>query len=966
MKYLQSISLSLLLSMFLGANANTSDGHYKTTKDVKLFKKNTENAHTGKNRLDESGQFTSNSFNFSSLASVNPEDGTLSFYVPFGKVIGNAFGPDFTLKVSYNPVAVKTGAIEKNKGIFGLGASWAFNLPYYNSANQMLTLSSGQSYQVDTSVGCGQVASLKYHKMNDIQVSWKCDSLSGHPEKVEYSNGNVVYFESDAADTIFFPSKECNRLGQCVYFHYNSDYSLSAVTDDNETNLYQLAWSLDSLTITRTSLPSQSIYTLDFDGSGGELSDIKFFDGNSSIAFGYCNSVECPFANSAKYLQTISMPTGLKLSYLYTKLQLPEAGEATVPAISEIDSVDSSAGTGETNITKYDYNLIDGHNYLGHGSGIPPSSGDDPLFKTKETYQYGTTVTYNPANGVDGLYYKKKYFYDKYHLLIQEVTDLEKVSGGDDIPLLTSKYCYSNQNGYCFSLDKPETADFNELQPTYTLPSKNITKINNYLSSSFAGSKEINITSQYNDAGDLKNKTDPMGITSHATYCQAGDIGCPDSSGFQQYIESKQVIPSGQKDLPSIETYTYENYGDDNVPMISSISNGYIADKKTNNWMKSTYDYFTDKSDLFSYLAMKSNNISLLSGTGMEKSAKIKNLDFNYSYVSKDNYYTKTSSWTPTDGDHELSNVISNSVNYNIFSGNVLSNTNATGVTTQYTYDDYGRPKTVEICDSSEKCYQQSTISYEIYDVNGENAKIVTTPTGFQVKKVYNGYGELISVWSRNSASASWVQILSVAYDAFNHISNTVKYNHPVDKAGNPSSELYKLKTKMDFDLLGRLIQKVSPSEVAEETVYDDVNNRSIVFSVSTAGKLTGITVSVKNDDGLDTDKYIFPNTIFSDLLSNIDSDVTAETPLANDGTLADKLRSKITEAIGDNKYIQHTSKIYDGYNRVISSTNSDGGVTSYTYNNAGYLTDVKLPNMHTIMYGYEPLLNRVSTVSIK
>ena len=248
-------------------------------------------------------------------------------------------------------------------------------------------------------------------------------------------------------------------------------------------------------------------------------------------------------------------------------------------------------------------------------------------------------------------------------------------------------------------------------------------------------------------------------------------------------------------------------------------------------------------------------------------------------------------------------------IQYNYTNGFLLSQTDANGNTTAYTYNNIGLPLITTDAANNQTTYE--------YDLSGNLLK-TTDAEGKSVSYTYDSNYNKTSSTDANG-NTTW----------YTYTGN-MKQNIVALPDGNTIEYVY--------DSEDRAIKVIDQNGKATTTEYDD------------AGRI----ISVQ-----DTDK----NSVYYeyDAVGNVLKETgktgakTAKTYDANGNVLT------VTDNNGN-----ITSYLYDSMNRVVKVTDALSGITTYTYNNAGDLLSSANALGYTVYYTYDAYGNKLTETDAK
>ena len=248
------------------------------------------------------------------------------------------------------------------------------------------------------------------------------------------------------------------------------------------------------------------------------------------------------------------------------------------------------------------------------------------------------------------------------------------------------------------------------------------------------------------------------------------------------------------------------------------------------------------------------------------------------------------------------------------------SETNALGNTLSYTYDGNGNRN------SATDANGHTTSS--TYDANG-NILQITDPSGHSTTHTYDSKNNLLSTTDALGRQATF------AYDAN---SNPV---HVTDALGNV--------TTFTYDQYGQVLQAQDANGHGTAHTFDSYGNP--VSTTDAAGNTATFTYDLVGRKGSATDARGKTSTLSYDALDRL---VSITDPLGHSATTSyDGVGNRIssTDAMGSTTYYA-----YDPLNNLANVTDTLGGTVSYTYNTVDNLVSMTDANGHTTQYTYDPV----------
>ena len=582
---------------------------------------------------------------------ADPQTGLYSFSYVFGSLISDAgFGPQCDLTVSFNALSALRVANGSPNNVTGLGSGWSFRLSSYSKNSQSITLTSGETYNVLFASHNGPWELS--HKVKDIRVEQKEAEIF-----VYHKNGAMEVLSIDDSTGNGSISRYVAPSGRYIAFNYSQKGGVNRLTEvyDRVATLATVSYSDDELLVTITLFPNadeQRIISLNIQ-SDGKLYKIELPE-SQAINLAYEDHGYSQGQTFLPLLKAISYPTGAmeEMEYL-DKLYLPDGAPIPyMPAITQhIKTVSSQQ---PAIVTKLSYETAENdqpsNNFWGYNSGVNWQDNMDNL------YDYPSTYYYTSATHVGDKYCA--YRYNKLHQLIESI----ETNGDDNYKKITRLTYFSDDSATLeaqdnrYELLKRQTTCF-EVSATEVSPDF----IKSY---------------DYDEWGNILTEEDVSGVrTVNTYYTLEGEEGCPAHPyALVGFIKSKTLHANDDTESKVVD-YTYKAISD-----VNANPNVYLVlARQYYKQYSRIYDYFAESSKIDTLSELKSE--TLVVGN--------KEMTTSYGYIFGLDDVFETTTVESHDG------LINNSsIRSSLWSGRLLSETNADKVTTQYTYDTSGRVKT--------------------------------------------------------------------------------------------------------------------------------------------------------------------------------------------------------------------------------------------------------------------------------
>ena len=933
----------------------------------------------------------SNAFNFKSLygSSISTRTGMVGFHFTLGHLIANkSFGPNISLILEYNQ--------NVSGDLYNLGAGWSFNLSHYNSQTQTISLASGGSFHI-SNIGSAGLKTLQYQKLDMLKV-YEGGAKDKYFLKVVYKDGHIEYLDAAGYLTMIQSAR-----GDVVTLTYNTSTGGHILTSMQDQ-------SGDKITLQR--------------GGGGYSVTSKDSAGNPTtsklwLSDNLLTKITLPVVNQAitfsyrKYgnknlISEVAYPTGSWDSFEYTMLKgasIQGHTAFTTYAVSQyISHPYQEASSSDIKVT-YQYNVVPGHNYLASNANVPYSSTKDLLFSAQQDYEYGTKV----FNGKS----TTTYLYNKFHLLM----DQSIVNNQGDI-LKNAEQCYAtNTLGGQVCGTQAVNTTIDALPAFYSLPVQTIASYYTLNAGSRAAGQTnsssrrmVTTSKSYDNQGNALSSTGPSGMKSISAY------GAANANGFVNAKESTTILPAdaGQAGAPASKRTTYQYLklkplyagpvADLSLPKTQTISyeakNGTWQDlrQKTNQYYTQTPKGLLKSAwSQSAYGLLKSTLISDMAPQHYGATQLLQSTAQNYHYkllttitINGKIYQAIQSNVQQAPNNKGLSDRLGADSTRTItqyvspYTNKTLMQVDPNGNKIAFLYDALGR-KVESIANVGTDIEAIKHYQYTIGSNN--NTTIITAPNGYQTKVSYDGLGRVTTKYVEHigsdgkAVSGQWDEISSIKYNRYGQKASTTSY----DTDGH--GKLISLTTYYEYDAQNRPTVTSYPNGSASVVVYDDANNRTITYALSSNGQVVegpspcrigdvyyGATirnfmVTDKNNAGKKIASYLIasnPNgkSATGMALYNVSLQsalVKHESFLASGLVLNPAwLPSWIQQVVNAKAYYSMSSSAYDGLGRLMTATGVDGYVTHYSYDHMGHLAKTTLPNGNTATTLYDMMGNKI------
>ncbi|CAM3964340.1 YD repeat-containing protein [Pseudomonas reidholzensis] len=492
----------------------------------------------------------SNAFNFMSFLQngVDPRTGQYTVAINLPELKANDLqGPAFKLALTYNPLNTQDSG-------FGLG--WNLQLSQYTPHNQVLSLSTGESFKVTGSrvTERGTELLMKEKKLDSFHV-YRLDDNEGPGSRfrVVHRSGQVEVLEvMGAADNrVALPVQVFGATGHSLSLSYqpfdNRFNRLASISDDSGE---LLSIERDNIMVKVHFNPGQ--------GEGGEA--LARFDMLLEGSERRVARIDLPTHDKASWrfkyekvrdhfcLVEVQTPTGASENLYYTDdgHAFPVgSGRTALPRVTQ----HLTRPNFDQPVVDVRYTYPDAKNFLGHTLAIQwADDGLDNLYKYVGEYRYGSVESLWVTENVQGAETLREVrsiarSFNQFHLLVEE-----KTTQGNCVQTqateyyLTSGAAFEQQVSYC------------------QLPKKTDTR---WSLLDDASQTRVETTSNtYDTQGNLLTRTHPTGVEETSTwYPAAGGEGCPkDPEGFVRHLKDTTTTPAptGKGAAPTLrQRYRY-------------------------------------------------------------------------------------------------------------------------------------------------------------------------------------------------------------------------------------------------------------------------------------------------------------------------------------------------------------------------------------------------------------------------
>lgn len=476
-------------------------------------------------------------------------------------------------------------------------------------------------------------------------------------------------------------------------------------------------------------------------------------------------------------------------------------------------------------------------------------------------------------------------------------------------------------------------------------------------------------------------------------------------------LEKSDKLYDGALSNPKIKniTYKYDSFG--NIIFLHEKGDVSYSDERYSiyNYITNNNSWIVDK--VSNYTILDDNNLTVRSviysydnlpfGSAPNKGSVTKKEELNnignnkianYSYESFGNLVNETDAngnvvkylYGLRDSTHTFADRVFNSKNhqfdyyYDMGTGNIIAYIDSNGLSTNYTYDIFGR-KIQEIAPYDSLTYPTQEIQYQFDGIAPE--RIITkqresngSANALDRYEFYDGLGRMIQVKSEHINSQQVTR--DIYYDKLGNInSQSNPYNIPFyENYSSPNTTVYS--TRYEYDPIQRVVKIINPDSTFKNITYDhwnitilDEQGNTKKYLLDAYGRTISVIEYLSGSSYSTTYFYNGANDLVAirdslgnyfnysyDLLGRKIKDVDPDR-----GTWTyyyDSVGNIITQSDARNKNITFD---YDSLNRKISEVADEGNITYvYDIEKNGTLARALMPFMN-FSYGYDSRLRKTS-----
>ncbi|WP_434574622.1 RHS repeat-associated core domain-containing protein [Pseudomonas sp. Z3-6] len=826
---------------------------------------------------------------------VDPRTGQYTVSINLPEVQSNWLcGPAFPLNLTFSPI---------NTLDSGFGVGWNLNLSQFTLSDDILALSTGETFKV---TGSAPLPDIKEKKLDTFHF----ENLSGERYRVLHKSGMVEellvggvltrvalpeYVKSPAGHSLTFAYKSF-RGGQCLHSISDAQGELLQINRDDYDEWVEILVRPDGPNGT-----ALARYEMKLNTSGWVTEIVLPTPDKGSWRFGYGNG---PIRNIL-CLHEIKTPVGGLETLEYADTGHPYPHGVVRPNLPRVTRHRSYPDFGQPNA---DETMIEvefsytSHNFLGAGETVSWEDGMDPLYKLQASYEYGSTANLMVGSQVARTVERS---YNRFHLLVEEKT--------------LQEHCVKRVRTRYYDEDVP----FERQVPQFQFPKEVTTS---WELDNDATQYRAEITrSAYNDQGNHTEQVEPNGIrTVYTYYSKNGEDGCP-ADRFERNLKDTTVYPSsqGEPGAPTLRTrLRYSAHKplsgsglDDWLAMDSeTLMQVEGANETTLQQTLRSYHELTDDPFLHGRLASQQ---TLLNGT---TSTTLYEYDKGPSALAGETVLETTETYIGYDDapDSEVRKTIVSEDS--LLHGQPLLTRDDNEVKIRYTYDALTRVVTETVAPDEPEFEATRQYSYLLTALDGQRAEqLVTDVKGVETRTRVDGLNRPVYEERQDAdnpvRAEEFRQTYSASYDVFGNLTEETQYDWRDEQQAA-------LASTYEYDGWGAQRSVTGPDGVK---VYEETN--------PIGSELWQGPIQTAWREGTDTEAKVSGKTVtYLNLLEKPDQVERFET----DGTLISRHRYG-----------------YDGLGRTAEETDARDATTKYTYDVFDRMVATVLPGGATVRRSY-------------
>ncbi|SED62950.1 RHS repeat-associated core domain-containing protein [Pseudomonas kilonensis] len=827
---------------------------------------------------------------------VDPRTGQYTVSIDLPEVQSNWLcGPAFPLNLTFSPINILDS---------GFGVGWNLNLSQFTPSNNILALSTGETFKV---TGSGSLPDMKEKKLDTFHF----ENLGGNRYRVLHKSGMVEELQVGGDLTrVALPVSVKSPAGHSLtlaYASFRGGQCLHSISDA-QGELLQINRQANDEWVEILVRPydgpngtALARYEMKLNASGWVTEIVLPTPDKGSWRFGYGNG---PIRNIL-CLHEIKTPVGGREILTYADTGHPYPGGVVRPNLPRVTRHRSYPDFGQPNA---DETMVEvqfsytSHNFLGAGETVSWEDGMDPLYKLQARYEYGSTARLMVGGQVARTVERS---YNRFHLLVEEKTKQE--------------HCVKRVSTQYYAEDVP----FERQVPQFQFPKEVTTR---WELDNDATQYRAEITrSVYNDQGNHIEQVEPNGIrTVYTYYSKNGEDGCP-ADRFERNLKDTTVYPSsqGEPGAPTLRTrLRYSAHKplngsgvDDWLAMDSeTLMQVEGANETTLQQTLRTYHELIGNAFLHGRLASQQ---TLLNGTTSTTLYEYKTLP---SVLTGETVLETTETFIGYDDapDGEVRKTIVSEDS--LLHGQPLLTRDDNEVKIRYTYDALTRVVTETVAPDEPEFEATRQYSYLLTALDGQRAEqLVTDVKGVKTRTRVDGLNRPVYAERQDAdnlvRAEEFRQTYSASYDVFGDLTEETQYDWRDEQQAA-------LASTYEYDGWGAQRSVTGPDGIK---VYEETN--------PIGSELWQGPIQTAWREGTDTEAKVSGKTVtYLNLLEKPDHVERFET----DGTLISRHRYG-----------------YDGLGRTVEETDARDATTKYTYDIFDRMVTTVLPGGATVRRSY-------------
>ncbi|WP_460141445.1 RHS repeat domain-containing protein [Pseudomonas sp. S2_E01] len=798
-------------------------------------------------------------------------------------------GPGLPLALSYNPLNTEDS---------GWGLGWNLRLSQYTLADQVVSLSSGETFKVTHRAAMEM--KMEEKKLDSFHL-FEIDSTHF---RLVHNTGLVEILEvmGSAQRRVAMPVEIYGPDGRKVtleYRQFNALHPMLTAIKDDAGNLL--------LSVERTDFQVEIQLLPVSAPDGGPVATflMKLIGADRRVEQIILPTEELAswrfvYLLKDDYLVVTSMetPTGGREEFIYGDAGHQFPASSTRKPLPRVTRHRSYPGFGQPEIdTRYTYsaNL---HNFLGYGLAFPwTEDGRDNLYKHVGVYAYGSTETLHVNNQPVRSIERE---FNQFHLLTKEITTQnDNMHTVETVYFLTPGASFQAQPNYC------------------QLPKDTHTRWSLLSNPSRIRSETVSYT--YDKDGNVLTQLQANGVKETSTWLAATE----DPLGFVRHLNDKTITPAASPNgqAPTLRTrYTYTTL----KPVAGApISDWMMVESEVLEQMngatpteleRTDYQMFDDPGDRFLHGRIKTQTVTM---NGKATSTAYAYQKLNGPELNESVLQTRE---TLTGFDHGLGgrNVQKVTIlEHSLLNGEPLLNRDDTNVEIRYAYDSLRRVTRETVAPGT--AFEASrNYEYALCANTGDQAE----QTMIDVKGVhtitrFDGLNR--AIYEQRDDADNPVpgspprQIYEALYDPFDRLQQESEF----DWLGAQS---LKLSTQYEYDDWGEERVVIGPDGVRNVEENDPIGTTASAGPIQRSWRESSDTTPVMGGV-TETWFNLFEKPVRIERFDNAGQRVSLTQ------TLYDGLGRTHKESVGFGSMIRDTLYAYDAFDRLISNTLPDNAV---------------------------------------